>query len=277
MTAMIVVFLWPLWFVLIASFSDSNATNLGKVILWPVGVSLDGYSEMLKYPEILTGYINSIFYTVAGTFINMVLSICLAYPMSSRTFRIKKPLMVYFLISMYFSGGLVPSYLLIKGLGMLDTVWAILGTGACSIYNALIIRAYFESSIPTELKDASDLDGADAAQYLWYVVLPLSKPVFAVVGLYYMVGNWNNYTKALYYVYNKALYPLQMVLRDMLMSTKMLEDMLASDPEYAEFVMQRTELMKYSLIIVAAVPMLCIYPFVQKYFVKGVMVGSLKG
>jgi len=276
MLVLLVVFAWPLWFVVIASFSDPTATELGKVILWPVDISVRGYLKMREYPEIWTGYANTIFYTVAGTFINMVMSICLAYPMSDRTFRIKKPVMVYLLICMYFSGGLIPSYLLLKGLGMVNTIWAIIGTGACSIYNSLIIRAYFENSIPVELKDASDLDGADAAQYLWYVILPLSKPVFAVVGLYYMVANWNNYTKALYYVYNRALYPLQSVLREMLMSSKLLLDVM-DDPELAAIAAEEAQLLKYSVIIIASLPVLCVYPFIQKYFVKGMMVGSLKG
>lgn len=167
-------------------------------------------------------------------------------------------------------------YLLVRGLGILDTRWAILIPGMVSVYNALIIKNFFMNSIPQELQEAATLDGANAAQYLWRVVLPLSKPVFAVVGLYYMVGNWNNYTKALYYIYNEDLYPLQSVLRQLLISSKLVHDLAMDAEEMAEAI-EQAQLMQYGVIIVAALPMLCVYPFVQKYFVKGAMLGALKG
>lgn len=273
---LLVIFVWPLWFVFIASFSDPNLVNSGKVLIFPQGFTLGGYERMLEYKQIWVGYANSIFYTIAGTLCSMTLSICMAYPMSDKTFAPRRFLMVVFMVSMYFGGGLIPTYLLLRSLHIVNTRWAMIIPGVISVYNCLIIRSYFMNSIPGELREAATLDGANKAQYLWKVVIPLSKSVFAVVGLYYAVGYWNNYTKALYYIYNDALMPLQMVLRELLMSTKMLGD-LAMDPEFMEEALEQAQMMKYCVILAAAVPMFCIYPFVQKHFVKGVMVGAVKG
>lgn len=276
MILLLVIFIWPLWFVMIASISDPLAVNAGRVLLLPQDISLKGYRLMLDYEQLWRGYGNTIFYTVVGTCINMVMSVCLAYPISCKDFLPKKIIMIFLMISMYFGGGLIPTYLLFRNLGIINTRWAMIIPGMVSIYNSLIIRNYFMHSIPGELKEAATLDGANAAQYLVKVVLPLSKAVFAVVGLYYMVSHWNNYTKALYYLYDDALYPLQNVLRDLLMSAKMTAD-LATDPEVAEEAYELSQNMKYCVIIAAAVPMLCVYPFIQKHFVKGVMIGSVKG
>lgn len=271
-----IIFTWPLWFVVIASFSDPNAVNAGQVLVFPKRITLEGYMYMLEYKQLWRGYTNTIFYTVVGTVCSMVLSVCLAYPLADKSFVPRKLFMIFFMITMYFGGGLIPNYLLLKQIGILNTRWAMIVPGMVSVYNSLIIRSYFMNSIPGELKEASKLDGANSAQYLIKIVLPLSKAVFAVVGLYYMVSYWNNFTKALYYLYNEALYPLQSVLRDLLMSSKLTDDLLA-DPEQMEEAYQRAQTMKYCVIIAAAGPMLCVYPFIQKYFVKGVMVGSVKG
>jgi len=274
--AIFVVLVWPLWFVLIASFSDPNAVNSGQVLLIPKGLTLSGYKRMLEYKDIWTGFSNTIFYTLTGTTLNMVLSVCMAYPMSVKEFAPRKILMVFFMITMYFSGGLIPTYLLMKNLDILNTRWAMILPGAVSVYNCLIIRSYFMNSIPAELKEASILDGANPAQYLFQVVLPLSAPVLAVITLYYMVGHWNSYLNALYYIYDFDLYPLQSVLRELLMSDKMMAAMV-TDPELARQAMQTAQAMKYCVVIVSIVPMLCVYPFVQKHFVKGVMIGAVKG
>lgn len=276
MAVLLVIFVWPLWFVVIASFSDPNLVNSGEVLMFPKGITLGGYERMLEYKQIWVGYANSTYYTIIGTLCSMVLSICLAYPMSDKTFTPRKVLMIIFMVSMYFGGGLIPTYLLLRSLHIVNTRWAMIIPGVISVYNSLIIRSYFMNSIPGELKEAATLDGANAAHYLIKVVLPLSKSVFAVVGLYYAVGYWNNYTKALYYIYDDALMPLQMVLRELLMSTKLLAD-LNMDPELMAEALEQAQMMKYCVIIAAAVPMLCIYPFVQKHFVKGVMVGAVKG
>jgi len=203
--------------------------------------------------------------------------VCVAYPLSDKNYRLRGPLTIFYMITMYFGGGLIPHYLLYKGMGIVNTRWAMIFPSLLSVYNALIIRSYFQNSIPGELKEAATIDGANAAQYLWRVVLPLSKPVFAVVGLYYLVGHWNNYTSALYYIYDDRLYPLQSVLRRILMTSKLVDELENADPELYVQLMREAEVMKYGIIIVAAIPVLCIYPFIQKYFVKGVMVGAVKG
>ena len=276
MVVLLVVFAWPLWFVIIASVSDPNAVNAGLVLIWPKGFTLEGFVKIMQYEQLWLGYRNSIIYTVVGTALNMVMSICFAYPMSDKSFEIRKPLMIFFMISMYFGGGLIPSFLLMKNLHLLNTPFVFVLSGAISIYNALIIRNYFSSSIPGELQEAATLDGAGKGYYLIKIVLPLSKPVFAVVGLYYAVAHWNNYTKGLYYAFDRELMPLQNVLRELLTSSKMLMDMM-SDPEAAMEALQFAESMKYGVIIVAALPMMMLYPFIQKHFVKGVMVGAVKG
>ena len=276
MLILILVFAWPLLFVVSASFSDPNAVNAGQVLLFPKGITTVGYELILAYKQLWVGYGNTIFYTVVGTCINMIMSVCLAYPLSDKSFMPRKILLAFFMFTMYFSGGLIPGYLLFKRLGILNTRLAMIVPGMVSVYNSLIIRSYFMNSIPKELKEAAYLDGANSAQYLVKVVLPLSKAVFAVVGLYYMVSHWNNFTNALYYVYDTSLYPLQNILRDLLMSSRLTADLL-ENPEAYEIAYKQTLLMKYCVIIAATVPMLCVYPFIQKYFVKGVMVGSVKG
>ena len=276
MLVLLVIFIWPLWFVLIASISDPITVDAGQVLLLPKNITFTGYKKMLEFDQLWTGYANTIFYTVVGTTLNMIMSVCLAYPMADKEFVPRNILMAFFMFTMYFSGGLIPSYLLMKGLGIVNTRWAMIVPGMVSVYNSLIIRSFFMNSIPKELKEAAILDGANSAQYLVKVVLPLSKAVFAVVGLYYMVGHWNNFTNALYYLYDDKLYPLQSVLRNLLISGKLMAEM-AADPEAAEEAYKQAQALKYCVIIAASVPMLCVYPFIQKYFVKGVMVGALKG
>lgn len=276
MVVLVVVFAWPLWFVLISSFSDPFEVTMGNVLLFPKGLTLDSYKAMMKYSQILTGYANSLYYTVVGTGINMVLSICCAYPISRKDFPLRKPLLLMFLFTMYFSGGMIPTYLVVKQVGILNTRWAMMLPGAISVYNCLVMRNYFMNSILGELEEAAVLDGANAAQYLQKVVLPLSKPVLAVIGLYYAVGHWNAYYAALLYLQDLDLYPLQSILRNIMSATQMINDPSLSAEEIDAMV--RLEMtMKYSVIVAAAFPMLCLYPFIQKYFVKGVMVGAVKG
>lgn len=276
MVVLVVVFAWPLWFVLISSFSDPFEVTMGNVLLFPKGLTLDSYKAMMKYSQILTGYANSLYYTVVGTGINMVLSICCAYPISRKDFPLRKPLLLMFLFTMYFSGGMIPTYLVVKQVGILNTRWAMMLPGAISVYNCLVMRNYFMNSIPGELEEAAVLDGANAAQYLQKVVLPLSKLVLAVIGLYYAVGHWNAYYAALLYLQDLDLYPLQSILRNIMSATQMINDPSLSAEEIDAMV--RLEMtMKYSVIVAAAFPMLCLYPFIQKYFVKGVMVGAVKG
>ena len=227
---------------------------------------------------IWTGYKNTIIYTVVGTFINLVMTICAAYPLSRKDFVPRNFLMFIFMLTMYFSGGLIPTYLVVSKMHLLNTPWAMMIPGAVSIYNVIITRTYFVNSIPSSLQEAAELDGANTFQFLMKIVLPLSKPIIAVIALYYAVGHWNDFFTALIYLNDKELMPLQSFLRDLLMSNKMsLNNMQGLDAAQAEAKMQLSQTLKYSAIIVSTVPVLCIYPFIQKYFVKGVMIGSVKG
>lgn len=276
MVLLLIVFIWPLWFVIIASISDPKLVLAGEVLVWPKGLNLNGFIKILQYDQIWTGYRNTIFYTLVGTVVSLTLSIFMAYAMSEKSFAPRKILMVFFMITMYFSGGLIPTFLLLKNLKIVNTPFAMWIPGLISVYNSLIIRSYFMNSIPGELREAATLDGAGQGNYLLKIVLPLSKPVFAVVGLYYAVAYWNNYTKGLYYIYDRELLPLQNVLRELLTSSKMVNDM-AEDPEAMKQALETAQSMKYGVIIAAALPMMCLYPFIQKHFVKGVMVGAVKG
>jgi len=276
MIALLIIFLWPLWFVVIASISDPKLVLAGEVLVLPKGLTFDGYLKILQYDQIWVGYRNTIFYTLVGTAASLILSICMAFAMSEKSFAPRKILMVFFMITMYFGGGLIPTFLLLKNLKIVNTPFAIWIPGLISVYNSLIIRSYFMNSIPGELREAATLDGAGQGNYLLKIVVPLSKPVFAVVGLYYAVAYWNNYTKGLYYIYDRNLLPLQNILRDLLTSSRMVQD-LSEDPEAARQAMELVQSMKYGIIIAAALPMMVLYPFIQKYFVKGVMVGAVKG
>jgi putative aldouronate transport system permease protein len=273
------IFAWPLWFVVIASFSDPGEVWRGNVILFPKGFSIDSYTEILKYKEIWIGYRNTIFYTIVGTVINLFMTVCMAYPLSRKKFMPKNILMVLCMITMYFGGGLIPSYLVVKNLHMIDTVWAMMIPGCLSVYNMIIMRSYFVNSIPDSLEEAATLDGAGPVQYLVKVVLPLSKPVIAVIALYYMVGHWNDFFSALIYVNDKNLLPLQTFLRNLLVTNTVgnVSQTQNLNPELLQKKIYLAQTIKYSAIIVSTLPVLCIYPFVQKYFVKGVMIGAIKG
>ena len=279
MIILLVIFVWPLWFIVIASVSNPNEVWNGNVLLWPKGFTMAAYEAVIEYKSIWIGYRNTIFYTVVGTMINLIMTVCVAYPLSRKDFMPRNFFMFMFMLTMYFGGGLIPTYLIVNKLGMINTVWAMMIPGACSIYNVIITRTYFINSIPGSLKDAAERDGANSFQYLVKVVLPLSKPIIAVIALYYAVGHWNDYFTALIYINKTGLMPLQSFLRDLLMSNKLTmgNSMGGLDAATAEAKMQLSQTLKYSAIIVSTVPVLCIYPFIQKYFVKGVMIGSVKG
>ena len=273
MILLLFVFIWPLWFVLIASFSDPMRVLTGEVLFWPVGFNLSAYKELIRRGDIWLSYLNSIFYTVAGTALNMVFTVCAAYPLSRKTFAIRNFVMTFFLITMYFSGGLIPLYVLLRGLHLIDSRLCLILGGAISVYNMLIVRNYFMNSIPNALREASMLDGANSAQDLIHVVLPLSKPVLAVVTLYYAVGHWNDYYSALVYITSPEKYPLQLVLRDILSNVTVSSESASTIEEKVRL----AQTLEYSSIIAAMIPVLMLYPVIQKHFVKGVMIGAVKG
>ena len=270
------VVFYPLWYTVIASFdSDVYSTRLK---IWPAKPSLEGYSAIFQYSKVWVGYKNSIVYTVVGTFISMVMTIAAAYPLSRKDLRGRTIVMFLFSFTMYFSGGLIPSFLLVADLKMLDSIWALVIPGAISVYNMIVMRTYFATSIPEELLDASRVDGCSNTRFLSAIVIPLSTPILAVISMYYAIAIWNSYFNALIYITDYKKLPLQMILREILIANQIDANMLGDyDPESAAQLMRMQEIMKYSLILIASVPMLIIYPFVQRYFVKGVMIGAIKG
>lgn len=267
---------YPLVYIVSASFSDSTAVMQGRVWLWPVGFTLDGYDAVFRNKLIWSGFRNSVFYTVFGTAINVVMTILAAYPLARRDLFGKNTLMFLFVFTTMFSGGLIPSYLLVKDLGMLNSVWALIVPGALGVWNMIITRTYFQTTIPAEMLEAAQLDGCNDFQFVRKIVVPLSGPIIAVIALYYAVGHWNQYFNAMIYLKTPNMYPLQLVLRQILVQNEVDVAMFGDVAEAARREGLR-ELLKYSLIVIATFPLLVVYPFVQKHFVKGVMIGSLKG
>lgn len=265
----------PLLFVLAASFSDPDMVLRGKVLLIPKGLTLKAYTMVFENEDIWRGFVNSCFYTAAGTAISLVLTIMAAYPLSRPHLVGRRYIMLLIIFTMYFSGGMIPTFLLIQDLGIYNTVWSLLLPAAVSTYNLIVAKTFFENSIPSELYESAKLDGGTSLQILLKIVLPLSKAILAVLTLYYAVAIWNAYFDALIYLRNSDLHPLQIVLRNILLLGQT-EQMGTNDVGMAEKV-KMAEAIKYSAIIVSSIPMLVIYPFVQKHFVKGVMIGAVKG
>ncbi|MCJ8008250.1 putative aldouronate transport system permease protein [Lederbergia wuyishanensis] len=273
LTLVLVVVLYPLIYILSASFSDPAAVTSGRVWLFPVNPTLEGYTTVFKNPQIILGFSNSFFYAVVGTLISVSITIMLAYPLSRPTFFGRNFIMILLVFTMIFDGGLIPLYLVVKNLQLLDTIWALLLPSALAVFQVIIARTFFQSTIPNELVEASEMDGCSDINFILKVVLPLSKPIIAVLVLMYAVGKWNTYFDAMIYLKSEELFPLQLVLRSVLI--------LNVDPNGDVMQLLKAqglrELMKYSLIVISSLPVLIIYPFVQKHFVKGVLIGSLKG
>ena len=267
--------LYPMYFVIIASISDPNAVNLGQVDFYPVGLNLKGYETLLQYKDLWIGYRNTIFYAAAGTFFALVANLTAGYALSRTDMFGYKFINIFFLIPMFFGGGLIPSYLNIRNLGLYDTVWSIVIPGAVSIYNIIVARTFFKTSIPNELWEAAQIDGMGNVGYFLKIVLPLSKAIIAVLALWTAVGHWNSYFTAMIYLRNDNLQPLQLVIRSILINSQTASTMLTGTA--ANEAREMAELIKYSVIVVSSLPVMCIYPFVQKHFNKGVMIGSLKG
>lgn len=276
MTLVLLIVLYPVIFVVSSSLSSKEAVTAGRVLLWPVDFSLEGYKAVLKEPFFLAAFARSVGYTAVGTTINVVLTILAAYPLSRKDLWGRNGLMGLFAFTMFFAGGLIPTYLLVKNLGLLDTPWALWLPGALSIWNMVIARTYFQTTIPDELLEAAQMDGCNDYKFLWSIVLPLSGPIIAVIALFYGVEHWNQYFQALLYLSSPDLYPLQLVLRQILIRSQMDIEIMGDTSQVMEMV-GLGELLKFSLIVVSTVPMMLVYPFVQKFFVKGVMIGALKG
>ncbi|WP_347297435.1 carbohydrate ABC transporter permease [Dolosigranulum savutiense] len=279
-TLALIVTLYPLIYILSASMSDPAAVRTGRMVLWPVDVTLQGYRVILQNSSLWRGYYNTIIYTVVGTSINLLLTIPAGYVLSREDFQLRGFVTKMMVITMFISGGMIPTYILVNNLGITNTMWALVLPGAASVYNIVITRVFMKTTIPDELTEAAVMDGANNFKIFTAVVLPLSKPIIAVMALFYGIGHWNNFFNALLYLDDRSLYPLQMVLREILV----LQD-LASNPDiiseeqalYAHSQQQLAAVMKYGVMVVATAPVIMVYPFLQKYFVKGVMLGSIKG
>ena len=276
MGLLLVTVLYPLIYVVSSSFSSGLAVSSGKVLLWPVDPSVTGYKIIFSYKLVWSGYFNTILVTVVATTINVVLTICAAYPLSRRDFIGRNFYMTLFMITMFFSGGLIPNYILMSRLSLTNTRWSVILAGAISVTNMIIMRTYFINSIPSDLFDAARIDGINDWGYLFRIVLPLSRAIMAVIILYYAVAHWNSYFNAMLYIRDRDLYPLQIVLRDILNVSK-IDLSQITDAEVLAQMTGAADLIKFALIVVSAVPILSAYPFVQKYFEKGVMIGSVKG
>lgn len=279
-----VIMLYPLIFVLSASFSDPKAVAGGEMLLLPVKPSLEGYRYLMQYKEIWVGYGNTIFYMIAGTLLNLAATLPCAYAMSRKDLKGRKYLMIYFMITMYFSGGMIPGYLNIKSLGLLDTRGVILINGLVSTFNLIVARTYFMTSIPWEIQEAAVIDGCNDFQIFGKIIFPLSKAITVVMTLYYGVGRWNSYFVEMIYLKDRNKFPLQLFLREILTKstfakTAMADGMSFSAEQMMALIKQAdtANMIKYGVIVLSALPMLIIYPFLQKYFEQGVMIGSVKG
>lgn len=276
LTAVLIIILYPLIYVVSASFSSPAAVAAGRVFLLPVEPTLMGYEAVFQNTKIVTGFLNSIFYLVVGTTVNLIMTMLAAYPLSRKEFYGRKVVTTIFVFTMYFSGGLVPSFMLMKNLGLLDTRAVMIVPVAMSVWNVIIARTYLQTTIPDELFEAASMDGCSEIRFLLKIVMPLAKPIMAVLVLYYGVAHWNSYFNAMMYLQSPELQPLQIVLREILLLGNVDMTMI-TDAAALEKMQGLSNLLKYAVIVVASLPMMCIYPFVQKHFVKGVMVGSLKG
>ena len=281
MVLLLLIMLYPLYYIVIASVSEPYDVAMGKVFLKPSGFTLEAYRNVFENRKIWVGYRNTVFYTLFGTLLNLGLTLPTAYVLSKKQLMGRTFFSWYFLIPMYFGGGLIPTYLLVKSLRLINTPAVIVIMGGLSIYNMIVTRTYFTNSIPEELYESARIDGANEFVGFFRIALPLAAPIIAVMTLYYGVARWNDYYTALIYVSKARYQPLQLVLRSILiMNESALVDAGNLSSEEMELMARRAymaEAMKYSIIFIASAPLLAAYPFVQKYFVRGIMIGSLKG
>ncbi|WP_244209413.1 carbohydrate ABC transporter permease [Rathayibacter festucae] len=274
LTTFLLAVLLPLLYILASSFSSPLAVSSGRVSFWPIDFTLEGYERALGDSTIVTGFANSLFYTAAGTFVSLALTVAIAYPLSRKDFWGRGGITLGVIFTMLFAGGIIPTYLVVQQLGLLDTRWALILPQAVGVWQVIIAVVFFRSSIPDELYEAAQLDGASDLRFLWTIVLPLSKPLLAVIALMYAIYQWNSYFDALLYLRDPSLYPLQLVLRNVLILNQATPGMDAAAQIERQ---QLADLLKYSLIVISTVPVMILYPFVARYFNKGIMLGAVKG
>lgn len=279
-TLLFLIVLFPLLHIVAASFSSANALYSGKVFIFPYDISLGGYDLVFKNAEFWRSYGNTILYTVVGTLTDVTVIMLCAYPLSRRELPGRNIIMGLLVFTMYFSGGMIPSFLVVRDMGLMDTMWALILPGCLSVYQMIVARTFIQSTIPREMLEAAQIDGCSDARYFVDIVLPLSKAVIAVTCLFRAVVHWNAYFDAMLYINTRAKIPVQLVLRDILIASDYqtsFNDLGMMDPEAAEAIQRTAEIMKYSLIVVSSAPIMLFYPFAQKYFIQGVMIGSVKG
>ena len=280
LTLILFVVAYPLYWVIISSFSDPTAVSAGKVLLRPLGFTLKGYAEVFKNSQVMRGFFNSIVITFVGVCVNLAVTLPTAYALSRDNFSGKKPITIFYMITMFFGGGMIPTYLVVKNMQLLNTIWALVLPGCLSVYNMIVARTFFKSNISEELYEAGEIDGCTQSRFFFQIALPLSKAIIAIMVLYYGVGHWNSYFSALLYISDQDKYPLQLVLRNILITNQTALSQTATTAAARAALQEQQQLidvMKYSLIIISSVPVLIMYPLVQKHFVKGVMIGSVKG
>lgn len=275
----LILTLYPMIYVLSASISDPYMVNSGNMWLLPKGITFEGYDKVIQNKDIYTGYLNTIFYTVAGTAVSLAITLPCAYALAKKKLPGKKLVTSLFMFTMFFSGGLIPLYLLIKDLNMLDSRWAILLPTAASFWNIIITRTFLQSTIPEGLEEAAEIDGCNTFGKFFKIILPLSAPIIAVMALFYGVGRWNSYFNEMIFLSDRNKFPLQVFLREILIIAQMNSNENISTTELATMAEQARigDIMKYAIMIVSTLPIICVYPFLQRYFVKGVMIGSIKG
>ena len=277
MAAVLFVCAYPLYYILVASVSDPTFVNLGQVNFVPKGIMLDGYRSIFYNAKIWVGYRNTIVYTVSGTVLNVCLTMTGAYALSRRELFLRKQIMILITFTLFFNGGMIPNYLLVSGLGLKNTLWAIILPTALSVWNLIIAKTFYESTIPLELNEAAEVDGCGTLRFFFTIVLPLSLSLVAVMALFYAVAHWNAFFNALIYLDHAGMHPLQLVLRDLLLINMGGDSSMLGEAQDGLARQKLADLLKFGVIIVSTIPVLCIYPFIQRYFVKGVMIGSVKG
>ncbi|MAS34708.1 MAG: sugar ABC transporter permease [Anaerolineaceae bacterium] len=276
LTVILVLVLYPLIYVLSASFSEPAAVTAGEVVLWPVRPTLIGYEKIFEHPAIMQGFANSVFYAVVGSTVNVVMTMLAAYPLSRKDLPGRRFLTAFFFFPMLFSGGLIPFFLVVRDLGLLNTRWALILPTALSVWNLMIAISFIRTSIPEELLEAAQLDGCNDFQYLLRIILPLSGPIIAVLFLFYGVWHWNQYFYALIFLNTKDLFPLQLIMREILVFNQLDLSML-SDIRQMAIQQGLKEQLKFTVLVVSSLPVMLIYPLVQKYFVTGITLGAVKG
>ncbi|NOU93982.1 ABC transporter permease subunit [Paenibacillus sp. LMG 31456] len=276
LTLVLIIVLYPLIYVVSASISNPLLVLQGKVWLWPKELSFEAYKRVFQNADIMVGYRNTILYTVVGTCVNIVMTTAGAYPLSRRDFYGRNVIMAFFVFTMFFSGGIIPTYLVIKSLGIINTFWVMILPGAVSVFNLIIMRTFFQNTIPLELQESAFMDGSTNIRILVSIVLPLSMPIIAVLILYYAVSHWNAFFNALIYLSDRQQYPLQLFLRELLIQNQM-DEMMSGDSQSMIEQQNLAEGLKYAIIVVSSLPVLILYPFLQKYFEKGIMIGAIKG